>query len=163
MKTIIESFENNLQYSEKENDPIESFRKLISKDYVLREYDDSKQYEIRTKYHNKQVVAYLVHENGSYDIVPVHTKNLNEVSISQAVVVGGIGLLIYNWLTKTKGSMKKTGIKFGDTVTRKTKNAFGKMTKESGVVVNRDGYAQVLIKNENGITRYVRWDSTWKK
>ena len=72
-------------------------------------------------------------------------------------------MLLYNYFVKSKRLMKKAGVSYGDTVKRIYKNNFGKKVEETGILIKKDGYPQVLIKSQPGITRYVKWTEDWKK
>lgn len=96
--------------------------------------------------------------NGKYN----KNESINE-GIKQWIVVGGIAMLLYNYFVKSKRLMKKAGVSYGDTVKRIYKNNFGKKVEETGILIKKDGYPQVLIKSQPGITRYVKWTEDWKK
>lgn len=97
--------------------------------------------------------------NGKYD----KNESLQESTLKQWIIVGGIAMLLYNYLAKSKILMKKVGVKYGDIVQRKYKNTFGKNVEEEGLLIKKDGGPMVLIKSQPGITRFVRWTEEWKK
>jgi hypothetical protein len=90
-------------------------------------------------------------------------QQLDEIDIKKWIVIGGVTMLLFNWLAKSYFLMKKMGVKYGDRVRKVEKDSFGKMTDTKGLLVKKDGHAQVFTRSDKNIIRFVKWDADWKK